>query len=162
MENNVLNKSVNDYVNSLEKVLEKRKQWTEFTLPLLLKTLNEIQASYNIGWRVQQLDWLMNNNAVNITFESFPQSMIEKLNGSADFEFVKGAALVFSQKYNGDISIFIIYPAVLEPVSEDDINEMGSYNPNEFNENFIVNKVSHFLEKIIIKEENVLIRKVGF
>ncbi len=162
MENNMLKKSVNDYVNSLEKVLEKRKQWRDFTLPLLLKTLNEIQANFDIGWTVQQLDWLMNNSAINITFNTFPASMIEKLNGATDFEFIKGAALVFSQKYNGDIAVFIVYPADLEPITEGDINEIGSFNPNEINENFITNKVAHFLDKIIIQEENVLRRKVGF
>ena len=100
METNILNKSVSDYVNSLEKVFEKRKQWRELTLPLLLKTLNDIQVNFNIGWQVQQLDWLMNNSAINITFNTFPTSLIEKLNGADDFEFIKGAALVFSQKYN--------------------------------------------------------------
>lgn len=162
MENNMLKKSVSDYVNSLEKVLEKRKQWRDFTLPLLLKTLNEIQADFDIGWTVQQLDWLMNNSAINITFNTFPASMIEKMNGATDFEFIKGAALVFSQKYNGDIAVFIVYPADLEPITEGDINEIGSFNPNEINENFITNKVAHFLDKIIIQEENVLRRKVGF
>jgi len=162
MENNVLNKSVNDYVNSLEKVVEKRKLWNEFTLPLLLKTLTEIQNKFEIGWKVQQLDWLMNSNAVNITFQTFPKSLISTLNGSTDFEFVKGASLVFSQKYNGDISVFIIYPEVLEPLPEGELNEIGSFNPNEFNENFITNKVALFLDKIIVREENLLKRKVGF
>ena len=162
MENNLLNKSVSDYVNSLEKVVEKRKQWREFTLPLLLKTLNEIQANFDIGWTVQQLDWLMNNSAINITFNTFPSSLIDNLNGSTDFEFIKGAALVFSQKYNGDISVFIIYPADLQPITEGDINEIGRFNPNEINENFITNKVAYFLDKIIIQEESVLRRKVGF
>ncbi len=162
MENNLLKKSVGDYVNSLEKVLEKRKQWNEFTLPLLFKTLNEIQVDFDIGWKVQQLDWLMNNSAINITFETFPKSMMDKLNGATDFEFIKGAALVFSQKYNGDISVFIVFPAELAPVSESDINELGSFNPNEINKNFITNKVAYFLDKIIIREENVLRRKVGF
>ena len=162
MENNLLKKSVSDYVNSLEKVVEKRKQWREFTLPLLLKTLTEIQANFDIGWTVQQLDWLMNNSAINITFNTFPSSLIDNLNGSTDFEFIKGAALVFSQKYNGDISVFIIYPADLQPITEGDINEIGSFNPNEINENFITNKVAYFLDKIIIQEESVLRRKVGF
>jgi len=162
MENDILNKSVVDYLNSLEKVLEKRKQWKEYTSPLLLKTLNEIQKTHEIGWKVQQLDWLMNNSAINITFDTFPVSMIEKLNGATDFQFIKGAALVFSQKYNGDISVFIIFPADLEPVSESDINEIGSFNPNEINKNFVINKVAYFLDKIIIREENVLRRKVGF
>ena len=69
---------------------------------------------------------------------------------------------MFSQKYNGDISVFVIYPADLEPVTEGDINEIGSFNPNEINENFIINKVTYFLDKIIIQEENVQRRKVGF
>lgn len=162
MENKALTKSVNDYVHFLEKVLEKRRQWKEITLPLLLKTLNEIRDSHEIGWKIQQLDWLYNSNAVNITFDNFPKSLIERGYRSADFEFIKGSSLVFSQKYNGDIAVFILYSEVTEPVSDNNINETKTYSPFEFNENFIINKVTHFLEKIIIKEENFAKRKVGF
>ncbi len=146
----------------MRKCWKKGSNGETFTLPLLLKTLTEIQVNFDIGWKVQQLDWLMNNSAINITFNTFPASLIDKLNVSDEFEFIKGAALVFSQKYNGDIAVFIVYPADLEPITEGDINEIGSFNPNEINENFITNKVAYFLDKIIIQEENVLRRKVGF
>ena len=112
MEDKTLIKSVNDYANSLEKVLGKRKQWKEFAFPLLIKTLHDIRKKHEIGWQVQELNWLMNNKAVNISFETFPKSLIDKWPESIDFEFIKGAALVFSQKYNGNVAVFIIYPEV--------------------------------------------------
>jgi len=162
MEDKTLNKSVNDYVNSLEKVLGKRKQWKEFAFPLLIKTLHEIRENHDIGWHVQELNWLMNNKAVNISFETFPKSLVDKWIGSKDIEFIKGAALVFSQKYNGDVAVFIIYPDVAESAIESNIKDIGTYNPNELNENFIMNKVILFLEEIIVWEENVIKHKVGF
>lgn len=162
MKDKTLNKSVNDYVNSLEKVFEKRKQWKEFAFPLLIKILHEIRENHEIGWQVQELNWLMNNKAVNISFVTFPKSLIDKWNGAVDIDFIKGAALVFSQKYNGDVSVFIIYPDVAESAIESNIKDIGIYNPNEFNENFIMNKVTLFLEEIIVWEENVIKHKVGF
>jgi len=162
MEKTVLIKSVNGYLNSLEKVLEKRKQWKEFAFPLLIKTLHEIREKHEVGWQVQELNWLTNNKAVNISFENFPKSLIDKWDGSIDFEFIKGAALVFSQKYNGNVAVFIVYPEVAEPVYDSNIKNIGTYNPNEINENFIMNKVIFFLEEIIVWEESVLKHKVGF
>ena len=100
MKQKVLDKSVNEYVQSLEKVLEKRKLWKEFSLPSLLNTLKGICESHDIGWTVQELNWLWNNKAVNLSIDRLPSSMAEKWDIHSDFEFVRGAALVFSQKYN--------------------------------------------------------------
>jgi hypothetical protein len=160
--NIALNKSVDDYLNSLEKVIQKRKLWKAVTCPLILRTLKEIQENYNIGWCIQELDWLLTNKAVNLTFETFPPVLSEKLTDLNDFEFLKGAALVFSQKYNGDIYVFILYPDLAESNAETDLKELGTYDPDRINEDFVMEKVIDFLEEIIVWEGSVIKRKVGF
>lgn len=162
MKSKTLETSVADYVKSLEKVLEKRKLWNEQTRPLIKETLHAICERYDIGWKVQELDWLWNNKAVNLMFDSVPNALTERAGRIADFEFVKGTALVFSQKYNGDINVLILYPEVADASSESDFKELGSHHPDLINGTFIEEKVSDFLEEIMVWEENILRHRVGF
>lgn len=162
MKSKTLEKSVSDYVNSLEKVLKKRKMWNEQTKPLLKEVLDDICSRYEIGWKVQELDWLWNNKAVNLMLESIPKAVAVKAGGVKDFEFVKGTALVFSQKYNGDISVLILYPEVGDGSSDSDFKELGAYPPRLINAAFVEEKVSDFLEEIMVWEENIIRHRVGF
>jgi len=56
MKSKSLDKSVTDYVKSLEKVLEKRKMWNESTQTILKESLSKIILTYDIGWKVQEKD----------------------------------------------------------------------------------------------------------
>lgn len=162
MKSKPLDKSVTDYINSLEKVLEKRRMWNEQTRPLLKVVLDGICSRYEIGWKVQELDWLWNNKAVNLMFDSVPKVLSEKAVGVRDFEFIKGSALVFSQKYNGDISALILYPEVGDASTDSDFKELGTYHPGSVNQPFVEEKVSDFLEEIMVWEENIIRHRVGF
>ena len=157
-----LEKVVKAYLDSLEKVLEKRKLWTGTTKPLLLKTLREIEATYALGWKVQELNWLWNNKAVNLMFDTVPAALSERTEFVRDFEFIRGTALVFSQKYNGDISVMILYPEVSSAGSENEFKELGAFHPKKIDAPFIEEKVSDFLEEIMVWEDNVFQHKVGF
>ena len=162
MKQKVLEKTVKEYVESLEKVLEKRKLWNEFNLPSLLDNLKGICESHDIGWTVQELNWLWNNKAVNLSVEGLPRSLAEKWGHGAEHEFVKGAALVFSQKYNGDVAVFIIYPEVAESSAENETKDLGICHPGELNSDFITDKVCDFLDEVIVWEGNILKQRVGF
>ena len=52
------------------------------------------------------------NEAVNITFDSFPPELIKKTNQIPSYQFIQGGALIFSQSYSGDVYVFILYPVV--------------------------------------------------
>ena len=162
MKSKPLEKSVAEYLDSLEKLLEKRKLWNEQTRQMLKKSLEKISGQHEIGWKVQELDWLWNNKAVNLMFESVPKELAEKAGGILNFEFVKGAALVFSQKYNGDISILILYPEVGGVGADKDFKDLGAYHPHAIDIALIEKKVSEFLEEIMVWEENIIRPKVGF
>jgi hypothetical protein len=41
------------------------------TKNILLKTLSAIVKKHTIGWKVQELNWMHNNDAINISFIPF-------------------------------------------------------------------------------------------
>ena len=103
-----LEEHIHDYKTSIEAVVEKKILWKTKTKILIAKLLKRIAETYNLGWQVQELNWIGNNEAVNITFDSFPPDLIEKTNQIPSYQFIQGGALVFSQSYSGDIYVFIL------------------------------------------------------
>ena len=86
--------------------------WNTQVKNLIIEVLKKAEETYNIGWRVQELNWVHTNEAVNITFDSFPPDLIEKTNLIPAYQFLKGGSLIFSQLYNGDIEIFVLFPVM--------------------------------------------------
>ena len=157
-----LNEHINKYKNSIKTVVDKKIIWETKTKKLLTSTLNKIVSTYNIGWKVQELNWINTNEAVNITFNSFPPDLIENTNKIPSYQFVQGASLVFSQTYSGDVNIFILYPIIDNLNDNFSETDLSTYNPNNINEALIIEKVDDFLEKLIIWEVPTLKKRVGF
>lgn len=162
MKNQNLEKAVNKYVNSLNRVIEKRKLWEETVRPAIQKTLNGIKDKFDLGWQIQELDWVLSNKSINLSFNAFPSSIVDRANCILNYEFVKGAALVFSQKYNGNIYVFILYPTLTEITNESDMKELGTYDPKDVDKGFITERVIDFLEEMTIWEGLNIRKKVGF
>jgi hypothetical protein len=72
-----LEERITDYKESIKGVVDKKVQWNDLIKPLLHKTLKEITVQYELGWRVQELNWIHNNEALNISFDSFPKDLID-------------------------------------------------------------------------------------
>jgi len=157
-----LEEHVNDYKNSIKTVVEKKIYWQTQTKNLLIATLNTIIEKYTIGWRVQELNWINTNEAVNITFESFPPDLIESTNKIPSYQFIKGGSLIFSQSYNGDVHIFILFPLVENALDNSNETEIETYAPETINEKLIIEKVDEFLKEMINWEVPSLKNKVGF
>jgi len=157
-----LEEHINDYKTSIESVVEKKILWETKTKAFLAKLLKRIAESYKIGWQVQELNWIGTNEAVNITFDSFPPDLIEKTNQIPSFQFIQGGALVFSQSYSGDIYVFILYPIVTEIPTENSSMELGVYNPKAINEKLVVEKVDEFLKEMIKWELPTFRTKLGY
>ncbi len=150
-----------DYENSIKTVVDKRVLWNEKTKELLLATLTRIVDMYDLGWKVQELSWIRNNEAVNITFDSFPPALIDCTNLIPAYQFIPGASLIFSQTYNGDIIIFMLYPELDGP-PQNNMLEFGVHNPESITEKLIVEMVDEFLKEIIKWEVPSLQKKLGF
>ncbi|HSJ11317.1 MAG TPA: hypothetical protein VK916_01455 [Gillisia sp.] len=154
---------VNEYRNSIKTVVEKRILWNTQVKILITEVLKKAEETYNIGWRVQELNWVHTNEAVNITFDSFPPDLIEKTNLIPAYQFLKGGSLIFSQLYNGDIEIFVLFP-VMENWNDfdKDMEELGTYPPAEINEKLVVEKLDEFLKEMIRWEVPLIKTKLGY
>jgi len=157
-----LEEHINDYKTSIESVVEKKILWETKTKTLIAKLLIRIAETYNLGWQVQELNWIGNNEAVNITFDSFPPDLIEKTNQIPSFQFIQGGALVFSQSYSGDIYVFILYPIVTEVAPDNSSMDLGVYSPKAINEKLVVEKVDEFLKEMIKWELPTFRSKLGY
>lgn len=157
-----LEERINDYRTSIKTVVDKRLLWKTNTKTLLIKTLKTIVKLYDIGWKVQELSWIHNNEAVNITFDSFPEELMNCTNQIPAFQFLPGGALIFSQSYNGDIYIFMLFPEIENTPHENNMIELGIYAPETLTEKLIVEKVDKFLREMIQWEVPTLKSKVGY
>lgn len=153
---------INDYKISIETVVEKKILWKAKTKNLILTTLNSIVEHYDIGWRVQELNWMQSNEAINITFDSFPPELIEKTNLIPSYQFIQGGALVFSESYSGDVYTFILFPIVENLPHETSSIELGIYTPKQVTKKLIIEKVDEFLKEMIKWDLPALKNKVGF
>lgn len=157
-----LEERIIDYKNSIKTVVEKKLCWQNQTKNLLITTLNAIVKQYNIGWRVQELNWINTNEAINITLESFPPDLLENTNKVESFQFIKGGSLVFSQSYNGDVNVFILYPILDNVIDNSNETAVETYAPEAINEKLIIEKVDDFLKEMISWEVPSIKNKVGF
>ncbi|HWR93951.1 MAG TPA: hypothetical protein VN192_01985 [Flavobacterium sp.] len=157
-----LNDRIKDYKNSIETVVQKKIYWKEHARIVLLNTLKAIASKYAIGWTVQELNWIQSNEAINISFDSFPPELLDQTNKIPSYQFIQGAALVFTQTYNGDVLVIILFPLVDNTTPENSSLELGNYNPKDINEKLVIEKVDEFLKEIIQWEIPNKRNKLGF
>jgi hypothetical protein len=153
---------VADYKASIETVVTKKTYWNEHSRPLIVSTLKEVVSSYKLGWKVQELDWIYNNEAVNITFDSFPLDLIDRTNKIPAFQFIPGAALVFSQSYNGQVFVFVLFPEIETVEVDTTMVKMGIFSPQEITRKLIIEKVDAFLKEMINWEVPSVTKKLGY
>lgn len=153
---------ISDYKKSIETVIEKKILWKIKIKTFLVKTLQNIVEKHPIGWCVQELNWIGTNDAVNITFDAFPNEFMEKINQLPNYQFIQGGALVFSESYNGNVRITILFPLMENVSIEDSSLELGVYSPVDITEKLIVEMVDEFLKEIIKWELPAQKGKLGY
>ena len=157
-----LQERINDYKASIKMVVDKKTFWQTKTKALIIETLNNICSTYDIGWKVQELNWIGTNEAVNITFDSFPKELIDSTNRIPTYQFIQGGALVFSQSYSGDVHIFILFPYLEQTPIENSSIELEIHNPKDITEKIIIEKVDEFLKEMIKWEVPNNKNKLGY
>lgn len=143
-------------------IAKNREVWATKTKPLLVEVLGQIVREFPIGWYVQKLDWDQNLEGVNITFKPTNSGIVTKTNSSAKSYLKHGGTIVFSQSYNGEVFVIILYPYVDNFVGKSDNLILGRFNPGIIDEEFIVKKVAEFLDHMIVWEESTPQSKIGF
>ncbi|MBC8757060.1 hypothetical protein H2O64_20475 [Kordia sp. YSTF-M3] len=157
-----LEEHVNDYKASIKTVVDKKTIWQTNTKNLIRNTLHAICEKYDIGWKVQELNWIGTNEAVNISFDSFPKELMDCTNKIPAYQFIQGGALIFSQSYSGDIHTFILFPYVEQIPLENDSIELEMYDPKDITEKLIIEKVDDFLKEMIKWEVPTIKNKLGY
>ncbi|WP_323789597.1 hypothetical protein [Psychroserpens sp.] len=157
-----LEERINDYKTSIKTVVDKKTIWQTKTKTLISDTLKRICDLYDIGWKVQELNWIGTNEAINITFDSFPKELIDCTNKIPAYQFIQGGALVFSQSYSGDIHTFILFPYVEQISLENSSIELDIYTPEGITEKLIIEKVDEFLKEMIKWEVPSTQTKLGY
>ena len=153
---------IDDYKTSITAVVDKKILWDTTTKNKIKTTLKSIVKKYDIGWKVQELNWIGTNEAVNITFDSFPIELIEKTNSIPSYQFVQGGALVFSQSYTGDVHTFILFPYVDQIPDTNSSIELEMFNPKDITEKLVIEKVEEFLKEMIKWEVPTIKHKLGY
>jgi hypothetical protein len=153
---------VKDYKKSIKTVVDKKTVWQTKTKSLIVTTLNAVCKQYDIGWKVQELNWIGTNEAVNITFDSFPKELIDCTNQIPAYQFIQGGALVFSQSYSGDVHTFILFPYIEQISIENSSVELEIHAPDEVTEKLIIEKVDEFLKEMIKWEVPSNKKKLGY
>ena len=157
-----LEERIADYRTSIKTVVDKKTVWNEATKAIILKTLHTVAKRYDIGWKVQELNWIGANEAINITFDSFPKALIDCTNQFPAYQFIPGGALVFSQSYTGDVHVVVLFPFV-EQISVENVSlELGLYNPSDITEKLIIENVDEFLKEMIKWEVPTTKTKLGY
>ena len=157
-----LEEHITDYKASIKIVVDKKVLWGTETKAVITKVLQAIVKKYDVGWKVQELNWIASNEAVNITFDSFPPELIDCTNQIPSYQFIQGGALVFSQTYSGDVSILILFPYIEQLPVENSSLDLGTYNPKDVTEKLIIEKVDEFLKEMIQWEVPLQRKKLGF
>jgi len=153
---------VNDYKNSIKTVVDKKTLWQTKIKSLITNSLTKVCKQYDIGWKVQELSWIGSNEAVNITFDSFPRELIDCTNQIPAYQFIQGGALVFSQSYSGDVHVIILFPFIEQIPLEDSTLDLGIYNPKDISEKLIIEQVDIFLKEMIKWEVPTIKNKLGY
>lgn len=158
-----LEERVTEYKNSIHILVDKHIEWETQVKDLIHKVLSQAVEKYDIGWKVQHLKWIHTNEAINLSFGSFPPELIIKTGQIPTYQFLQGGALVFSQLHNGDIEIFTLFPVPENWMAvENDLVEMGIYSPAAITEKLVVEKIDEFLKEMIKWEVPIPKSKVGF
>ena len=157
-----LEERINDYKTSIKTVVDKKILWSTKTKSLIIKTLQTAAKQYDIGWKVQELNWIGTNEAINITFDSFPKELIDCTNQIPTYQFLQGGALIFSQSYSGDVHIVVLFPYVEHIPVENSNIELEFYNPKDITEKLVIEKVDDFLKEMIKWEVPSVKNKLGY
>jgi len=147
MEIRDLGDNLQKFTNACESIGVKRMTWIERTKPLINNCLTKIINAYPIGW---ELGVQENPNLEEIyLFFPIKTTGIIVIDGDNRIKLSKvGGALVFAQKYNGEISITIHYPTIDKIRIVEKSYTLNHYSPYDITTEIIIKKVNDFLKEM--------------
>jgi hypothetical protein len=147
----VLEKSFNNLVQSLERIKSRRNTWTQTTKQLIVDTLEQIVAAHKFRWTVQIIDEEENSSTVNICCAATHSGIVEVIknfDGSIKYKSLvkESSYIAFSQLYSGRIIIFTQMPYIKDKVFETPTRTLATFEPEEITTAIVVTHVITFLD----------------
>ena len=171
-----LTDSVARYKNESENKKKKRALWNESVKQLLIDTISQIVSKHAIGWSMELMGSSTNVEGVTLTFgdiiigvePTINEPISENATVNAENVEVKyytkhEGTLAFSQAYNGDIFIIIVYPTIEEIINPRDTQKLEMrVDPSRITAEFIEHQVANYLDEIVKWESSPLYNDIGF
>lgn len=146
---------VNIYSQIAQTTSEKRRIWEAQKKEQVFSVLERIKRDTSFDdVNIIKADLYSNYGGVFFQLKNQPSGISATLDNGGFQNFVKnGAALAFSQSFNGDILVVITYPQIEKITSGNNSKLLGRISPIEITEQFISEKVDQFLDEIIKWEQ---------
>jgi|LakMenEpi03Aug12_release.lakeMendotaPanAssembly.Ray.scaffolds.fasta_scaffold33377_5 hypothetical protein len=171
-----LTDSVKRYKNESDNKKKKRALWNESVKQLLIDTISKIVSTHAIGWSMELIGSSTNVEGVTLTFgdiiigvePTHKEPITENTKANAENIEVKyytkhEGTLAFTQAYNGDIFIIIVYPTIEEIINPRDTQKLEiRIDPSRITTEFIEHQVAKFLDEIVKWESSPLYNDIGF
>lgn len=129
------------YQGALAKVKDNRRIWQEVTEKLILSVLNEVAGQVPLNWAVHQTEELENLEGVALVF--LPE--VSGISHSYRQFLKQGGQLVFTQTYNGEVLVAVVFPMVEEVIAAAEPKILAKILPEDINEGFVLEQVEKFL-----------------
>nr|WP_294788036.1 hypothetical protein [uncultured Flavobacterium sp.] len=146
-----LKQNVEKLYEAWKTIDEKRDNWRSEKKKLIKETLSEIKNTYDLDWNIYVVDFTTNSEGVNITFGKSSSGIFESNHKGSKSYTKHGGTLTFSQAYNGDIFVIILYPSVEQFVTPKDGQEnklVEKINPIKIDKEYIIKQVDNFLKEM--------------
>lgn len=153
-----------EYKKTIAEISEKRNRWNNDTKKGLIKILKALIAESGLDIGVYANEELENLQSVYLELHKSP-SGIFKSKGGGGTNFVKnGGALLFSQSYNADVNIIILYPHVEEWVEPIAHKVLRILPPDQVTPELVAIFVEMFFEEMMYWEKSYDLKKapIGF
>lgn len=157
-----LEDNISTFKNSQSAIEEKRAIWTASARASLISTLKLVIDHHKLTADVQEINLYKNYEAINLTMGHHRSGITkEKPDEIRHFNKFRGA-LSFSQSYNGNIDVIILYPHIEEITTLTEKDVISQVAPSELTESFILKQIDKFITELIMWEKSPQVPSVGY
>lgn len=140
--------NVNLLKESLTGIDSRRTAWNNGVRDFIENILKVIVNKYDLNWSVGINEQVKNMESVSIYFHQGYSGHIIDTGDKKKALIKKGAALVFSQVYNGEIFVTMYFPHIDDVTTTTYPETIGRESPVSITEEYIYKMVNIFLSKL--------------
>ena len=151
MDVNDLEHSIVNYLNAQKTKEVNRDMWDDKVKDMIIDCCKEVVNRWQIGLETET----DNNPNLNAIYLFFTPTISEYIgfNGGKKIKLSKiNGVMVFSQTFNGEISIKIEYPTIEIIKPEKKFRILNIVAPSKLNKTFVINMIGDFIQEMAVWE----------